>query len=243
MIGKVFRSAECCSLTSNCKLLVGGDDICLDGAVIGGNLDDFAAALVGLFVKLDAEVAEVLHDFGANEAAVLADTGCESDVVNAVHGSSVSADILGNTIAECIDGQLAGLVACKIAVFQITEVGGLAVGQSEDTGLLVEDRYDLSGCHVLFACDELDDGGINVAAAGAHDQAFKGSKAHGSVDTLAIADSGNGSAVAQVADDGLDAVIRLAGDLCHLLGNEGVAGAVEAVTAVETKAWLVPWKP
>ena len=223
--------AECCCLACDGKLFIGSNDISCDSAVVSGDLHDVAALFVCCLVELRAEIAEVLHDLAADKSAVLADAGCESDIVHTVHGSGISTDILRYTIAERFDRECAELVAFIVALLKITEVRGLAVGESKDTGLLVEDRYDLCCGHVLFACDELDDRGIQIAAAGAHDQALKRGKTHGSVNALAIAYCGDAGAVAQVADDGLNAVVRLADHFSDLLGNEGVAGAVEAIAA------------
>ena len=129
---------------------------------------DVRSLLVLFRVACDAEISEVCHDFFTYERAVLADACCESDHINAVHGCCIRADILGNSVAECVYGQFSVLVAAKISLFQIAEVRGEAVGQSEDAGLLVEDVDYLRSSQVLFACDEINDRRIEVAASGAH---------------------------------------------------------------------------
>ena len=192
---------------------------------------DIRSLLVLFRVTCDAEVSKVCHNFLAYERAVLADAGCESDHVHAVHGCCVGADVLGNSVAECVYGQLSVLVAAKISLFQIAEVGGEAVGQSEDAGLLVEDIDYLCSGQVLFACDEVNDRGIEVAASGAHDQTLKRSKAHGCVHALAVQNCGDAGAVAKVADDRLAVIICLACNFRSFLGYEGVAGSVEAVSS------------
>ena len=75
------------------------------------------------------------------------------------------------------------------------------------------------------------DGRVDVAAAGAHDQAFQRRKAHGRVDGDAVLDGGHGGAVAQVAGDDLQVLQVLAQGLGALLGHIEVRGAVEAVAA------------
>jgi len=53
---------------------------------------------------------------------------------------------------------------------------------------MIEQIVDLVGGHFHYAHHVQDEAGIDVAAAGAHDEAFERREAHGGVDAFSIAD-------------------------------------------------------
>ncbi len=79
--------------------------------------------------------------------------------------------------------------------------------------------------------EEIDDGGIDVAAARAHHQAFQGREAHGGVDGPAVLDGRDRGAVAEVAGDDVRVLGEALEQLHGARGHVAVAGAVEAVAA------------
>ena len=95
----LFRSVhklDC--LAADCKLFVRRNNSDLHLAVGCGEDEVLAALLVLLLVKLDPEVSEILKDFPADDACVLADAAGESDGVNAVHGCRVGTDVLRDPV-------------------------------------------------------------------------------------------------------------------------------------------------
>ncbi len=84
---------------------------------------------------------------------------------------------------------------------------------------------------VLALHDKFGDGGINIAAAGAHGYAGQGGEAHGCIHAFAAVNGADGGAVAHVAGDQLQ---RFQGFSQHLGGTAGyitMAGAVKPVSA------------
>jgi hypothetical protein len=72
---------------------------------------------------------------------------------------------------------------------------------------------------------------VQVAAAGAHDQALQRGQAHRGVDAAAAGDRGRAGPVAQVQGDQVELAGRAAQVLGRLAADVGMGGAVEAVAA------------
>lgn len=127
--------------------------------------------------------------------------GGEDDSVDAVHGRDIGADDLGDPVVEHVERELRAVVALGSGGVEIAEVGADA-GNAEHAGLLVEDVEHLVDADAVLVHDELDDAGVEIAAAGAHRQADQRGEAHGRVNALAAVDRADGAAVAHVAGDG-----------------------------------------
>ena len=78
---------------------------------------------------------------------------------------------------------------------------------------------------------EGDDRGIDVAGAGAHDEALQRGQSHRGIDGLAVLHRRDGGAVAEMADDDPQILPLLAENLRRALADIIMAGAVEAVAA------------
>ena len=78
---------------------------------------------------------------------------------------------------------------------------------------------------------EENDRRIDIAAAGAHYQAFQRGQPHRGIDALAVADCGNRCAVAEVAGNHIQLFDRLVQHARRFTRHVVVAGAVEAVAA------------
>lgn len=70
----------------------------------------------------------------------------------------------------------------------------------------------------------------DITRTGTHDQTFQRGQAHRGVNAFTVADSRNGTTVAQVAGDDVQFFYRFVQHFCRFLGYIEVAGAVRAVT-------------
>ncbi len=230
IVGGMKLLAELGSILSDHELLVGGDHVDLDLGVVSRDQAFLAAAdLVPFGIQLNAHEAQIGANILTGQGTVLANTCGEDQAVQAVHGCGVGADILGNLVAELTQSQDASLVALCLAVFQITEVGGMIVGQSQNTGLLVQHIQSLVNADAFLVHDILNNASIDVTGTGSHGNTCQRRQTHGGIYALTVLHSGQGGTVAQMADDDL-ALSRIAEELDGTLGNETVGGAVEAVT-------------
>ena len=161
---------------------------------------------------------------------MLADAACKDDGVHAAHGGNVAADGHFDLVVQHIAGQLCAHVAMLGGFLDVALVAGNA-GNTQQTGLLVQDLVQLVAGDFQVVFQVVDHAGVQVAAAGAHHQAGQRGHAHGGVDDLALVDSGNGGTVAQVAGDEFQALNGLLQKLGGAVADILVAGAVEAVAA------------
>ena len=119
------------------------------------------------------------------------------------------------------------LVFVVDALAQRTEV--VNARNTLHTGLFVEQVVNLIHAHARLANEVEDDTRVNVTGTGTHSQTGQRGQAHRGIDGAAIADGRSRSTVAQVKSD-LVGVHRVAAQKGrHLLGDELVRGAVEAV--------------
>jgi len=116
------------------------------------------------------------------------------------------------------------------SLLDVTLVAG-NTGDAQQAGLLVQDLVQLVAGDVQGVLQVVNHRGVQVAAAGTHHQAGQRGHAHGGINDLALIDSGDGGAVAQMAGDELQALNGLLEVLSSLVSNVLVAGAVEAVAA------------
>lgn len=192
-----MQSDESLGVARDDKLLVGGDAEDFHAAVGGGKIDG-AADVVLFLVELNAHKAEVGADTGAGEVVVFADAGGKYDGVASAHGGGVGGDELGSVIAEDVESESGALIAFILCVPQVAEVAGNA-GDTEHTGLLVENVEHLMDVKVFKTHDIFEERGVDGAGAGSHGDALERSDAHGGIDALAALDGSEGGAVAEVA--------------------------------------------
>ena len=126
-----------------------------------------------------------------------------------------------------VEANLCALVAGVSGLLDVTHVG--VTGQTKHARLLVQLGVDALSVPAELTAQVCDNTRVDVAGAGAHNQAGKRGKAHGGLDGVAGVHRGDGCAVTQVADDLLQVVA--AEQLSGLAGDELVAGAVEAILA------------
>ena len=104
-------------------------------------------------------------------------------------------------------------------------------GNAEHTGFFVHDLVHLVGRKPFLLHEDRHDGGVNGAAACAHDDALKRRDAHGGIEAFAVLHSGNGGAVAEMAGHDPGALGLAAQQFDAALADKSVRGPVEAVTA------------
>ena len=212
------------------KFLVGGHKGDLHLGIGKGDDRVDSPGGIGLIIKGKTEVGEVLANPAAQTAVVLADSSGEEDSVDTVHLGDIGADVLDHLEGEHLEDKLGLGVSAVRELVHLPGVGSL-LGNSEEAALLVDELVHLVGIEVLLLHDVEDGVGIDITAAGSHDKALERGKTHGSVDRLAVLNSGDGTAVADMAGHH-PGVVRIEPDhLGTLVGHELVAGPVGAVTA------------
>jgi hypothetical protein len=85
--------------------------------------------------------------------------------------------------------------------FRYREIAAPKTRQAENSALFVEQFTDFAAAHVLAFHEEENDGGVNISAAGAHDEAFQGRKSHARVHAPAALHRADAAPVSQMADD------------------------------------------
>ena len=162
---------------------------------------------------------------------VLADASAEHDRLGPAELGEIRPDVVLDAAHEEVDGERrAPVPVLAFFVEQVAHVAG-EPGDAEQPRLLVQQGAHLAQAHALLEGDVLDEGGVDVAAAGAHHQPFERGEPHRRRDGTALPDCASRAAVAEVQGDEVDAVPGLAGKLGETLGEPGVRGAVEAVAA------------
>ena len=178
---------------------------------------------------MDAVHIQVVEGILAHLGIVFTHTGGKGDGVNAAQGNHVGTDEAAQLVNVDIVGQPRVLVFVVDALAQRTEV--VDTGDALDTGLLIEQGVNLVHTHARLADEVEDDARVNVTGTGTHSQTGQRGQTHRGIDGAAIADGRSRSTVAQVKSDlvGVHWVAAQKGR--HLLGDELVRGAVEAVAA------------
>lgn len=167
---------------------------------------------------------------GADRGGVFANASGEDEGVDAVEGGSEAKDAFGESVAEDINGEF----GAGVAVVGGFEEGAHVVaeaGEAEETAVAIEEVGDLTNVASGLFDEELDEVGVDIAAAGAHGEAFEGGEAHGGVHALAVFDGAGAATVAEVGGDDLEFGEGLIKEGGGLFGDETMAGAVEAVAA------------
>src|SRR5574344_2547898 len=109
-------------ICSNHQLLIGGDNHYLNLRIIGGNHYFLTASLILFFIELHTQELQSLADFRTHTSLILAYAGGKYDNIHATHGSSISTDILLNTIEVHVQCQLSTFVACIGCILHITHI-------------------------------------------------------------------------------------------------------------------------
>ena len=115
-------------------------------------------------------------------------------------GSRVGANIFFDAVAVHFEGEGRSRIAFVGCLFDRAHV----VGQTRDTehaALFVEQVVDLCDGHVFDTGEKSDDGGVDIAASGAHDEPFQGGKPHGGIDGFAVLDGRHARAVSEMRGD------------------------------------------
>ena len=140
-----------------------------------------------LWVELDAEELKVLANLLAHVVVVLTDTASESDSIDTTHGSSISTDVLLETVAINFKSHLCLLVTIELLLIGIAHV--TAATHTEHTRLLVEHGIHLCRCHALLLHHEGNSSSIDIARTSSHHEAFERSQTHSGINTLSIDNS------------------------------------------------------
>lgn len=121
-------------------------------------------------------------------------------------------------------------VAFENSGFDVTAVGG-NTGNAEESALLVHVFAHLVGSVAFLVHDVCNNGRVDGTAACAHENAVKGSEAHGSINALAALNCGDGRAVSDVAGDNLCVLNGFVKELSHFAGYISVGSTVSTVAA------------
>ena len=227
----LFASHQVQGIAGDDDLLIGGDHQHLHLAVGGGDIALLALDAVLFHIDLRAQEFEALHHLFAHLDAVFADTGSEDDHVHAVHGRSVSADVLTDTIDQHIAGDAGVAVALIGGSVDVAHIAGNAA-QAQQAALLVEhlqhfvDVFNFGVAIFILGVvhNELQHGGIQAAAAGTHDDALQRGDTHAGVHALAVIHRAHGRTVAQMAGDHFQVgIVQVLGG-----GHAGVEAALAA---------------
>jgi len=165
----------------------------------------------------------------SNKFGVFADTAGEDEGVrHAFEGYGEASDLAGEAEAEDVDGEPGGRIAGVILFGEHTQVVGDAA-EADEAGLAIKEVGDFIEAEACFLGEKVVEVGIEVSAAGAHDEAFEGGEAHGGIDGFSIEYGGGAAAVAEVGgDQAAVAEIKIEKSRC-LLGDVGVAGTMKAI--------------
>ena len=201
------------------------------GAVLANDVAGFLAVLlVAGFVDLVAENLEVVHRHLADKLAVLADAAGEHQGVDARECHGDAADFAGEPVGERFEGNLCAHMAFACGLRQGAHVVRKS-GEAEQARFLVHELVEAVDVVAVFFADEEEDGRVEAAGAGAHDEALERSEAHGGINALAVQDGRAAGTVTEVGRDEADFFGLLAQNLGGLAGHEAVARTVCAVTA------------
>lgn len=214
------------------EFLVGRDDEDGGEGVFRTDAAGGAGAVGGIQggVEGGAERAEAGDRFAADERGVFADATGENDRLGrSAEGGAEAAEFAGEAEGEEIDGKPGGGIAGAVEFGEVAHV--IDPGDAGEAGAVVEEVGDFIERHARAALEVGVEVGVDVAAAGAHDEAFERGEAHGGVHRAAIEHGGGAAAVAEVGCEDAVVVRGQAEDFDGAGGDPGVAGAVEAVAA------------
>jgi len=188
-------------ILSDHQLFIRGDDEDTNGGIGRGDVEFFSANTAIFFhVDFVTDVLEVGTHAFAHDIAVFANAGGEDKRVDIADGSRVGANIFFDAVAVHFEGEGRSRIAFVGCLFDRAHV----VGQTRDTehaALFVEQVVDLCDGHVFDTGEKSDDGGVDIAASGAHDEPFQGGKPHGGIDGFAVLDGRHARAVSEMRGD------------------------------------------
>ena len=180
-------------------------------------------------VEPDAEGAEPSDDPRPHLGGVLADSARHDDRVGPADDGVVAADVERVAVGEHLERELGHAVALRGLRAYVPAVA--RPGEREQARLPVQQGIRLRGGEVPGLHDGEYGGGVDVAAARAHDQPGERREPHRGVHDLPVADCRERRAVAEVARDEVHPAERLLQPLRGGVRHELVARAVEAVLA------------
>ena len=197
----------------------------LAGLAVGR--DQRLAGRVPPVVEGDPEESEPLAGAAADLGGVLADAAGEDERVQPAEGRAEGPDPGLDPVAEQVDRLGRAGVALPTGQ-QVAQVGA-GLRDPEEAGLLVDHAVEPLGRHALGVGEEREEPGVDVAAAGPHDQAGGRGEAHRRVEATALAHRGQARARAEVRQDDPAPGLRRPGDPGEFLHEVGVRQPVEPV--------------
>ena len=97
--------------------------------------------------------------------------------------------------------------------------------------MFVEHRIHISQAHALLGRNEIEDGGIEVARSGTHDQPLEWRKTHRCINRLAAHDGARRRAVAEMQRDDFGGVARPSGELTVAIRDIAMRRAMKAIAS------------
>ena len=125
---------------------------------------------VALRVEFSTEVFQAFCNGSTVFDTVFADASREGDDVYAAHSGCESTDFFADLIMEHVEGELSAFIAFLSCFAEVAEVAGYA-GNAEDAGFLIHERIHFFRRKVVVVHDVEDDSRVDIAAAGAHEDA------------------------------------------------------------------------
>ena len=179
-------------------------------------------------INFKAQYAQFAQRQFANHRGVFTDTtGEHNGVQTTVHQRGVGADVFCQAVAVNVHCTFS-VSFFLVVVFNIAAVAG-HFGQTEQAGLFSQHFVDGVYAHAQGIVQMENDCRVDIARTRTHHQAFQRSQTHGSVNAFTVADSGNGTTVAQMAGDDVQLFNRFVQNFRGFLSHIEVAGAVRAV--------------
>ena len=180
-------------------------------------------------INFKAQHAQFAQRQFTNHRGIFTDTTGEyNSVQTTIHQRSVGTDVFGQAVAVNVHCALRVFFR-RVVVFNIAAVAG-HFGQTQQARLFGQQFVDCVNAHAQGVVQVEDDRRIDITRTGTHDQTFQRGQAHRGVNAFTVADSRNGTTVAQVAGDDVQFFYRFVQHFCRFLGYIEVAGAVRAVT-------------
>ena len=166
----------------------------------------------------------------AHKPSVLANAASENQQVASVHLGHEGADIFFATLRKDLESERIAFVATLHRSPYVAHIRR-CTRQTSEAALFVEDIVDLLGTDIRFVHQVKDCADVDVAAARPHGEALEAGHTHRVVDTLAMVDSADAGAAAEMASNDFQVLPVLSNHLGTPFGHEAVAGAVEPVAA------------
>ncbi len=165
----------------------------------GGRRNYGGAAGIALPVNFNPEKFQAGADSFAEGGGVFANAAGEDEGVQATEGGGVGADPFFRLVAK--QGQ--GLGGVDIGGFGGEQIADIrtGTGYAEKTGVVVYHAVKLRGSHLAGTGEIGNQARIQIAGAGAHDEAGGRSEAHAGVPASTITDGGKAGAIAEMGEN------------------------------------------